>query len=105
MANRPDLLFGHFEELQRGNDGSAGATWQRLFNLRDDKDVIGECFELLAWSATSGELIEQLDAGRLHGHSRQNALESPQERRRRLSVGKASGKTDWRLSQAQEHGL
>jgi hypothetical protein len=63
FTDRPDLLCRHFE-----NCNVATMRWQRgrnvteIVNLPDGKGVVVERFELLAWAATSGELIEQLDA-------------------------------------------
>jgi hypothetical protein len=50
--------------LQRGNDALAARAQRdrEIVNLPDGKRVIVERFELLARAATSGELIEQLDA-------------------------------------------
>jgi hypothetical protein len=63
FTDRSDLLFRHFE-----NCNVATMRWQRgrnvieIVNLPGGKGVIVERFELLAWAATSGELIEQFDA-------------------------------------------
>jgi hypothetical protein len=75
FADRPDLLFRHFE-----NCNVATMRWQRgrnvteIVNLLGGKGVIVERFELLAWAGTSEDLIEQLDEGCLGGRSRQNAV-------------------------------
>ena len=73
FADRPDLLFRHFENCNVATmRWHCGRKVTEIVNLPGGKGVIVERFELLAWAATSGELIEQLDASCLGGRSRQS---------------------------------
>jgi hypothetical protein len=60
---RSDLLFRYFENCNVATMRcQRGRNVTEIVNLPDGKGVIVERFELLAWAATSGELIEQFDA-------------------------------------------
>lgn len=61
FADRPDLCFKHFADCT-----VACMTWQAgrvvtdVIELSDGKGVFVERFELLAWAATSEQLIDKL---------------------------------------------
>jgi hypothetical protein len=65
FVDRSDLLFRHFENCNVATmRWHCGRNLTEIVNLPDGKKAwSSKALKLLAWAATSGELIEQFDEG------------------------------------------